>query len=290
MEERRGILAGIGCYMLWGLFPLYWKLLDNCGSQETICHRIIWCFVTTIVICMITRVPFLNLVRDARGRRYLIPAAAIITSNWSIYIVAVLMGHVIEASIGYYINPLVSILFGVTLFHEKLSPLKTAAVVLCAFGVLFFTVNFGHFPWISILLALTFGAYGAIKKKAGYPAVQALAAENTFMVVPALIAAVAFALITGENHFLGDVTSLASWSTTALLIIAGPVTAVPLILFAKAANDIPLSLLGFIQYISPTLTLISGVFLFGEPFTTAHAVCLGCIWAGIALVSYETLR
>lgn len=289
-QQKRGTLAGILCYTIWGLYPFYWRLLDNCASQEIIAHRIIWCFATTVLVCALTRTDFVALLRDARARRFLLPAAAIITVNWSVYIWAVMVGHVVEAAIGYYINPLVSILFGVVFFKEKLTRLQLVAVVLCAAGVVYYTVDYGQFPWISLVLAFSFGAYGAIKKRAGYPALQALATENTFMVVPAIVFSVALAVTTGENHFFADVATFDGWKTTALLLIAGPVTAVPLILFAKAANDIPLSMLGFIQYISPTLVLISGVFFLGETFTFQHGVLLACIWTGIALVSIETLR
>ena len=229
-QQKRGTLAGILCYTIWGLYPFYWRLLDNCASQEIIAHRIIWCFATTVLVCALTRTDFVALLRDARARRFLLPAAAIITVNWSVYIWAVMVGHVVEAAIGYYINPLVSILFGVVFFKEKLTPLQLVAVVLCAAGVVYCTVDYGQFPWISLVLAFSFGAYGAIKKRAGYPALQALATENTFMVVPAIVFGVALAVTTGENHFFADVTTFDGWKTTALLLIAGPVTAVPLIL------------------------------------------------------------
>ena len=288
-RTARGTIEGILCYFIWGLYPFYWRLLDNCSSNEIIAHRIIWCFVTTALVCAFTRTDFVALIRNSRARRYLIPAAAIITANWSVYIWVIMVGHVVEAAIGYYINPLVSIVFGVVFFKEKLSKLQLVAVVLCAAGVVYYTLDYGQFPWISLVLAFSFGAYGALKKRAGCPALQALACENTFMVVPAVIFAVALAVTTGQNHFFADLATFEGWKTTALLLIGGPVTAVPLILFAKAANDIPLSLLGFIQYISPTLVLISGVFFLGETFTFQHGVLLACIWAGIALVSVESL-
>ncbi|MBQ9001061.1 MAG: EamA family transporter RarD [Eggerthellaceae bacterium] len=283
-QQRRGIAAGIACYVLWGTFPLYWKLLDSVSPLEVIAHRIIWCFATTVLVCAVARLDLPGLLRQPRAWKFLVPAALFITLNWSVYIYAVDIDHVVETAIGYYINPLVSILLGVVVFRERLSRVRVAALALCAVGVVFFTVNYGQFPWIALVLAFSFGIYGALKKAAGYPATTALAFESTVMVVPSIVFAVVLANVTGEHTFGSDP------ALTALLVLAGPATAIPLILFARAANAIPLSLLGFIQYLSPTIALLTGVFLFGEPFTVAHAVCLGCIWAGLALVTFETLR
>ena len=288
--EKRGVAAGVFCYLMWGTFPLYWKLLADVDPLEVIAHRIIWCFATTFIFCMVARLDLRGLFAQPRAWRYLVPAAIIITLNWSIYIFAVDIERVVETAIGYYINPLVSIALGMLVFRERLTPLKGAAVALCAIGVMFFTVNYGQFPWIAIALAFSFGAYGAIKKKAGYPAVSALAFENTVMVAPAIVFAIVLAHVTGTHAFAVHLDTPQGAYLTALLILGGPATAAPLILFAKAANSIPLSLLGFIQYLSPTLALLTGVFLFGEPFTLAHGVCLGCIWTGIALVILDTMH
>ncbi|HAM15770.1 MAG TPA: EamA family transporter RarD [Eggerthellaceae bacterium] len=289
VEERRGVLCGLFCYVFWGLCPIYWKLLLEVNSFEIIAHRIIWCFAVTLVVCAVGRLGFGELVRQRRAWRYLVPSSLLISVNWALYIYAVNSGNVIETAIGYYINPLVSIVLGVVVFRERLTRLQTLAVALCTFGIVFFTVNYGRFPWIALSLAFSFGAYGAVKKKAGYAATPALAFESMVMLVPAIVLAIVLAQVTGTHAFLGDTATAHGWLLTALLVLAGPVTAVPLILFASAANRIPLSLLGFIQYVSPTIALLSGVFLFGEAFTVAHAVCLGCIWAGLAIVSAETV-
>ena len=289
-EEKRGVAAAVFCYLLWGIFPLYWKLLAEVDSLEIIAHRIIWCFATTVIFCAAARLDLRGLLKTPRAWRYLAPAAIIITLNWSIYIFAVNIGRVVETAIGYYINPLVSVVLGIVVFGERLSALKGAAVTLCTIGVAFFTISYGQFPWIAIALAMSFGVYGAIKKKAGYPAITALAFENTVMVLPAILFAIALAHVTGTHAFAANLDTSHGVYLTALLVIGGPATAIPLILFAKAANSIPLSLLGFIQYLSPTMALLTGVFLFGEPFTLAHGVCLGCIWSGIALVIVDTVR
>ncbi len=289
-RTQRGVLAGFTCYILWGAFPLYWKLLDDVSSWEVICQRIIWCAVFSIIICLVGRWDFIALLKDRRALRFLIPAAALITVNWSVYIFAVHINRIVETSIGYYINPLVSVLLGLVIFKERLTPLQWIAVALCSIGILFFTTGYGRFPWIAIVLAVSFGAYGAIKKKGGYPAVEAIAVESTVMAPVAILGVVLLAAFGGGQEFLGDPTTAESWTTTALLVGGGAVTAVPLILFAAAANSIPLTLLGFLQYISPTIALIIGVFVNGEPFTLAHAVCFGCIWCGLVLVAIDAVR
>lgn len=289
-DQRRGIVAGVFCYLLWGVFPIFWKLLDEVNSFEVIAHRIIWCFVTTVIVCAVSKLDLPGLLRDKRAWRYLVPSAILITVNWSIYIFAVSIDHIVETAIGYYINPLVSILLGIIFFKERLTSLQGVAVVFCAIGVSFFTVNYGQFPWIALALAFTFGIYGAVKKRAGYPATTALAFESTVMMLPAIVLAIVVANVTGSHAFCAKLDTSHGVYLTALLVLAGPATALPLILFAKAANLIPLSLLGFLQYLSPTIALITGVFLYGEPFTLAHAVCLGCIWCGLALVSIDAMR
>lgn len=287
---RRGIIAAFGCYLMWGVFPLYWKLLSHVSSSEVIAQRIIWCCVFTVIICFVGRWDFVGLLKDRRALRYLIPASILITLNWSTYIFAVDIDRIVETSIGYYINPLVSILLGLIIFKEKLTPLQWAAVSLCCVGIVFFTADYGSFPWISIILAISFGLYGAVKKKGGYPAVEAITVESVVMAPVALVFAIVFATITGGHAFGGDTSSLSGWITTLLLIGGGAITAMPLILFASAANSIPLTLLGFIQYLSPTIALMIGVFVNGEPFTLAHAVCFGCIWCGLVLVGIDAVR
>lgn len=288
-KERRGTLAGLACYAFWGLCPLYWKLLDHVNPFEVIAHRIIWCWVLVVALCLFFKMTWTPMLASKRAWGHLAPAAVLITINWSLYIYAVVSGHVVDTALGYYINPLVTILLGTLFFKERLTPLQTAAVGLCLAGVGYFLVDHGELPWISLALAVSFGLYGAVKKHGCYPAIPALAMENTLTVPFAMIGALALAVFTGDHAFL-DTSSAEGLMTTALLVGAGAVTAIPLVLFATAANNVPLSLMGFIQYVSPTCALILGVFVFGEPFTFAHAVCFGCIWAGLALVGIDSLR
>lgn len=289
-RERIGIFAGFACYVLWGFFPLYWGLLSDVDPYEIIAQRIIWCFAFTALVCGLLHKRFWTLFKDRRAMRFLIPASILITLNWSLYIIAVSTGHVLETSIGYYLNPLISIILGMVCFHERLTPLQWIAVALCAAGIIFFTFGYGSFPVIAIALALTFGLYGAIKKRGNYPAIESIAVESAVMTPVAIVFAIILAFAIGGHGFLGEMESLEGWKTTFLFIGGGAVTAIPLILFAQAANSIPLSMLGFLQYVSPTLALLVGVFAFGEPFTLAHAVCFGCIWCGLALVAIDSLR
>lgn len=244
-EERHGLVSGFFCYVFWGLCPIFWKLLSEVDSLEIIAQRIIWCFATAVIACAIGKLGFKEMLREKRAWKYLVVSALLITVNWSLYIYAVNSGNVIETAIGYYINPIVSIVLGVFIFGERLTRLQGIALGLCVFGILFFTFNYGKFPWIAIALALSFGAYGAVKKKANYAATPALAFESMVMLVPSIIFAVVLAHLTGTHAFLGDTTSIHGWYITLLLVLAGPVTAVPLILFSNAAIKIPLSLLGF---------------------------------------------
>lgn len=289
-QVRNGTIAGLFCYLFWGLAPIYWKWLYAVDPLEVIGHRIIWCFVLMVIICALLRINFISLLKDKRALKYLGVAAVLISINWGIYIYAVATDRIVHTAMGYYTNPLVSILFGVIFFKEKLSILQKAAVLLCALGVIFFLFDYGELPWISLALAFSFGLYGAVKKRGAYPAIPALAVESTLALPLALMAVAASMYFTGSHAFLSDTSSLQGWTTTLLLIGSGAITAIPLVLFAKAANSIPLTMLGFIQYVSPTIALLLGVFAYGEPFTTAHAVCFGCIWAGLALASIDTIR
>ncbi len=289
-EAKRGALAAAACYCIWGFCPLFWSLLGDVSSIEIIGQRIVWSLVLTVLACtFVLKADFISLLRDARARRFLIPSGLLIMANWSIYIVAMVTNHVVEASLGYYINPLVSILLGLVVFHERLTPLQVAATALSAAGVVYFAIDYGSFPWMALALALTFGVYGAVKKRGGYPAVPSIAVEG-IVALPFAIAALVVIAVAGQSAFFSPDLSLVAWQTRLLLVLTGPITAVPLILFATAANKTPLSLIGFIQYISPTISLLSGVFVLGEPFTSAHVVCFACIWAGAALVVFDALR
>lgn len=285
-DARTGILFAILCYLFWGMLPLFWKLLDDVGAVEIVFHRMFWAFVFMAVVATVKRIPVLGLLRDRRVLAYLVPASIIVSFNWGLYIYAVITDHVVEASLGYYINPLFTILLGVIVLHERLTRVQLISTILAAIGVAYLALDYGQVPWISLGLAMSFGVYGLIKKKAGYHAVQSLTVETSLMALPALIGIMVLAVM-GTGSFLSTPLDGASLGTTGLLMASGVVTAVPLLLFAHAANLAPLTLIGFVQYFSPTVSLILGVVVFGEPFTTAHVVCFSFIWAGIILTAAE---
>ncbi len=294
-KTKRGIATAIGCYVLWGLLPLFWKFLSAVSSFEVLANRMFWCLICVLLFCSVIRkTKFTHLFKDRRAVKTFLCSGALVTVNWGVYIWAVNSGNVAESALGYYINPLVSILFGLLFFHERLSKAQIIAFVLAIFGVGFLTVNYGRFPWIALTLALSFGAYGAVKKRGGYPSVPGMAVESTFTGLLGLALMVVGFFIPGIWE-VTPVTSIspfaayAPWLVAALLVLSGLATFLPLQLFAEAANSIPLVLLGFIQYLSPTIALAMAVFVFGEPFTLAHAVCFACIWTGIACIIIETL-
>lgn len=275
--------------MLWGLMPVYWKLLSAASDIEIFAHRMFWSFIFMLLfVVVIRRRSIIGLLRNKRALLILGSAALLIACNWFVYISSVNSGHIVEAALGYYINPIFSIIIGVLLFKERLTLLQKIATCLAAIGVVFFTVNYGSFPLIALFLAATFAVYGALKKKGGYAADEALTVESMFFVPIALVLlAITFTL--PDRVFFADVHSTENLLLSVGLILTGIITVVPLLLFALGANVVPLSWMGFLQYIAPTLTLLLGVFVFGEPFTLAHAVCFGFIWVGLALISGEML-
>lgn len=283
---KQGIIAGALCYMVWGVSPLYWALLGDVNSWEVIAQRMIWSLVVMVIICLvILRMNPFSLFKEKRAWAYLIPAGALITVNWSVYIIAVDMHHVVEAAFGYYINPLMSIICGIIFFKERLSRLQKVATVLSACGVAYFAWGFGQLPLIALALSTTFALYGVLKKKAGYEAVPALVVEGCVTLPFALGALGVLAWMGFDSISTGTFNA----GIMALFFGAGILTAVPLILFAQAANKAPLSIIGFLQYIAPTLSLIVGVLFLGESFTMTHVICFGLIWSGIALVIIDSL-
>ncbi|MDR1605095.1 MAG: EamA family transporter RarD [Gracilibacteraceae bacterium] len=284
---RLGLACAIACYALWGVLPAYWKALAFASSFEIFAHRMLWSFVFMALVCLIGRRadprPYF---RDRRALLLLGGAGLLVASTWGIYIYAVNSAHIVEASLGYYINPLLSIIAGMVLFKEKLTLIQKTATGLAAAGVIYFSWDYGAFPWISVALAVLFALYGAVKKIGGYPAVPALAVE-TALVAPLAVIFIAATFLRPERVFLTLQGPWPPWGAVVGLVCGGAVTALPLLLFARAANAVPLSTIGFAQFLSPTLSLLLGVFVYGEPFTAAHLVCFALIWLGLLLVSVE---
>jgi chloramphenicol-sensitive protein RarD len=270
---------------MWGLFPLYWKQVASVPALEIVAHRTAWAFV--FVAAWVT---WRGGWRDARltvaSRRTLLvlaTGAVLIGVNWLLYIWAVTHAHVMEASLGYYVNPLVNVLLGVVVLRERLGRAQGIAVSLAAAGVGVLTLGCGRFPWISLALASTFGLYGLVRKTVAADAVTGLLCE-TAILTPAAAGYLLWLGAGGVGVFGVDARA------TTLLVLGGGVTAVPLALFAYGARALPLSTLGFIQYLSPSLQFLLAVLLYGEPFTPAHALTFACIWTALALLTWDARR
>ncbi|MDY0394309.1 EamA family transporter RarD [Virgibacillus halophilus] len=282
-SQKNGIILVALAYVFWGFLPIYWKLADRVSAGEILAHRIIWSFVFMALLVTVTVKwrPFITeckaIIHDKRKLLGITCASIVISLNWLTYIWAVNANHVIQASLGYYINPLVSVLLGIIFLKESLTRRQILSVVLAAAGVIYLTISYGVFPWISLVLAITFGLYGLLKKTVDISAMFGLTVE-TLVVTPIALIYLAF-LPVQAFHFHSLFTG-----TNMLLMGAGVATAIPLLLFAAGTKTIPLSLVGFLQYIAPTIMLLLGVFLYDEPFTVAHMIAFSLIW--FALIVY----
>ncbi|WP_116449673.1 EamA family transporter RarD [Blastococcus litoris] len=287
MDERRlGVVSGLGAYALWGLFPLYFPLLEPAGGLEIVAHRVLWSllFVGILLTAVRRWGQVRALVTDRRRLLVLLGAAVLIAANWLIFVLAVNAGHVVETSLGYFINPLVSVVLGVVVFSERLRPLQWAAVGIAAVAVLVLTLDYGRPPWIALGLALTFALYGLMKKLVRTEAAPGLFVETALVAVPA-------AAVLAVLHSSGDGTFANAGTGHALLLVSsGVATAVPLLLFAAAARRIPLSTVGLLQYLTPSMQLAIGVFVNGEPMPPARLAGFAIVWVALAVFTVDTLR
>lgn len=280
---RQGLLAAAVAYLIWGLFPIYWKLLQTIEPLQIMAHRIVWCLLF-VALWLGVRQGW-SWLRELSPRllALLSTSALLISVNWLIYIWAVNSGHIVETSLGYFINPLVSVLMGVLILRERLTPGQWLSVAIAACGVVWLTVQAGRLPWIAMVLALSFGGYGLVRKLAVVPSVQGLAVESGLLFIPAL-GYLLWAEANGSGAF-----SHVDLRTDALLVFAGLITALPLILFAIGARSVPLSTIGILQYLAPTLQLSVGVLLFNEPFSHEQALGFGCIWFALGIYAVDGL-
>lgn len=278
-DNTIGIWYGIVAYSLWGVLPLYWKLLITVSPLQILAHRIIWSFIFMILIMVATRGgKTLTIVLADKNRLfYMFLCGLLISVNWFTYIYAVNTNQVIEASMGYFINPLVVVLLGVTVLKEKLTRWQLIALILAAIGVLIITTQHGRMPWIAIFLASTFAAYGLIKKMAKVDSITGLTLE-TFIVMPISL----IYLLSLEAQGTGAMGT-APLSIKLILAGAGIVTATPLILFARGVEKTTFSMIGFLQYIAPTLSLLLGIFVFREHFSTTHLISFCFIWVALII-------
>ena len=287
-EERRGTVYGVACYLLWGLFPLYWPLLEPAGAVEILAHRVVWSLVLVLGVLAIQRSwswirPLLH---DPAALTRLGLAAALIGGNWCLYIWGVNNEHVVETSLGYFINPVVTVLIGVLVLAERLRPVQWAAIALGAVAVVALTVDYGRPPWIALGLALSFAAYGLLKKQVGVSvgAVQSLTVETAVLFLPAL-GFLAWLDASGDGQ-LGH----SGVGHGLLLASAGVATAVPLLFFAAAARRVPLSVLGMLQYLAPVLQFLTGVLLYDEPMPASRLAGFALVWAALVLLTGDGLH
>jgi chloramphenicol-sensitive protein RarD len=281
-SSRDGVLSALIAYLLWGVFPVYFKLLQAVPPTEVLTHRIIWAVPFGALILHVRRQwPEVRQAFASPSTLFWLAVAALfISANWLIYIWAVQQEEVLQASLGYYINPLMYVLVGVLFLKERLRRAQFVSVLLAAVGVSYLTVMGGQFPFVAVSLALLFTLYGVIRKQVAVGAMPGLFIE-TLLLFPFAMAWLAWLMTSQQATFAGSTVSMAL-----LLMLAGPLTVVPLLMFAIAARRLTLTVIGFMQFIAPTLQFIVGIF-YGEVLTPAHLVCFGCIWAAVAIFSID---
>ncbi|KAF1013535.1 MAG: Protein RarD [Stenotrophomonas maltophilia] len=286
-EQRRGLLVTASTFVVWGLVPVYWHLLNEVPSFQIIAHRIIWSTVLVVAwLLAAARLQWWNkIAAQPRALPILALSSLTIAFNWGLYIWAVNAGHVIETSLGYFINPLVNVLLGVLVLKERLRDLQWVAVGIAACGVAWLTIDAGTPPWIALGLACSFGLYGLLRKLVSVDPVAGLGVESLYLFLPAL----GFALWAESGHGSGFFGGW-GWRNDVLLLLGGLVTAVPLIGFAYGVKRIPLSLVGILQYIAPSLQLVLGVYFFDEEFDQGKAIGFAAIWGGLLLFIGDNLR
>jgi chloramphenicol-sensitive protein RarD len=282
-NETRGILYAGGAYAVWGVVPLYWHYLQDVPPFEITLHRIAWCALTGIIVTLARGrlMHFISVLRTSRLMMALAASSLLISTNWTIYIYCVSAHRLVEASLGYYLTPLVSIGLGVVLLGEKVSRIRLAAIALATAAVVVQAVALGGVPWIAPALALTFGFYGYVRKLTPVDSLDGLTIE-TCLLLPIAIPLLVFWALQGTAAFPSPVLG-----RDAMLLGTGPLTAVPLVMFAAGARRIRMTTLGFLQYLSPTITLLVATLILGEPFTRTNVIAFGFVWSALVLVSLE---
>ncbi|MEV0130474.1 EamA family transporter RarD [Dactylosporangium sp. NPDC050688] len=283
---RRGYLSALSANIMWGVFPLYFRALRPAGAVEVLAHRIVWSLVSVaVLLTVLARWQTLGaLFKDPKRLAGICVAAVFIAVNWGVYIFAVDTDRVVEASLGYFINPLFVILLGVLVLRERLRRLQWVALGIGTIAVVVLSVDYGRLPWIALTLAGSFGTYSLIKKRLGLPAGEGLFLESAVLTLPAL-GYLAWLMQRGEGTF----GTVSGWHTV-MLAGSGLLTAVPLLLFAEAANRVPLSGLGILQYLTPTLQLLLGVLAFHEPMPPARLAGFVVVWCALAIFTWDAIR
>ncbi|WP_214765991.1 EamA family transporter RarD [Exiguobacterium sp. s145] len=282
--NKSGFIATLAAYVIWGLLPIYWKLLATVSSEEILAHRIVWSFIFLLLLLSLQKAlpKFTGALKNPFTRRLFFLNGLIISMNWFIYIWAVNHNFIVEASLGYYINPIVSIIFGVFFFREKLSRIEWLAILLATIGVLILTIGYGKFPWISLALAFSFGFYGVVKKQRPLESTVSLTIE-TLAPLPIALLFLGYMGVSGQETFTSSPFVMIG------LFLTGIITAVPLLLFGFGAQRIPFTVVGFLQFVAPTLSLAIGVLLYNEPFTRTHLIAFTFIWSAALIFTLNGL-
>lgn len=285
MTKFSGLLAAAGAFILWGVLPAYWKLLQEVPAYEILCHRMFWSLLLTLGLVFFTgrRVVFRQALRERKNLVTFTVTGLLLAVNWLLYIWAVNAGFIVEASLGYFINPLINVYFGMIFFREKMRLVQWLALLLAFLGVLYLTFYYGRFPWIALVLAVSFAIYGLLHKKNDLGALDGLCLETGILFLPAAAVLIGLACTGGGSFGRIDL------SGSLLLVGTGVVTTVPLLFFGYAAKKIPLSTLGLMQYLAPTINLVLGVFVYGEEFPQARMVGFILIWGALAIFMAENL-
>ena len=284
-KVNKGLLFGVSAYIIWGLLPLYWKLVEEAGAYEILAHRGIWSLLICLSLLALRKQlkSAYEMVRSSRTLSLLFLASGLLTINWGVYIWSVTVNRVVEAALGYYITPLINVTFGVLLLREKLRPAQWIAVALAAAGVVILTLGYGSLPWIALVLAISWGSYSLIKKSLNLGALETLSLETLFAFLPNLV----FLFIIQGN---GSAEFGSTWTISLLLFGAGAATVVPLLLFNGSTIRLPLSTVGLLQYITPTIMFFIGIFINNEDISMTKVIGFAFIWLALAVLSRDLYR
>jgi chloramphenicol-sensitive protein RarD len=284
-KVNKGLLFGVSAYIIWGLLPLYWKLVEEAGAYEILAHRGIWSLLICVSLLALRKQlkSAYEMVRSSRTFSLLFLASGLLTINWGVYIWSVTVNRVVEAALGYYITPLINVTFGVLLLREKLRPAQWIAVALAAAGVVILTLGYGSLPWIALVLAISWGSYSLTKKSLNLGALETLSLEILFAFLPNLV----FLFIIQGN---GSAEFGSTWSISMLLFGAGAATVIPLLLFNGSTTRLPLSTVGLLQYITPTIMFFIGIYVNNEDISTTKVLGFAFIWLALAVLSRDLYR
>ncbi|GAF04582.1 EamA family transporter RarD [Saccharicrinis fermentans] len=283
-QSIKGYLYVLQAFLMWGVLAIYWKLLKNIGEWELLSHRVIWSFIIlTIYLTVTNNNQFNSIWKNKRNRYSLLTTSLLIGINWGVFIYAVNTDKIVQAGLGYYMTPLVNMFLGITVLKERLTKMKTLALIMVSGSILFLTLKVGEFPYISLLLAFSFGFYGLIKKTTKVDTLPSLAFETTIL-LPFAITYQAYLWLTNTIS-----SSIFEFPSTLLLIGTGIITIMPLYWFTKGAKIVNLTTVGFFQYLAPTIMLLIGIFIYHEPFKLSHVVSFAIIWLAIAIYVYSLI-